>query len=98
MTSTGGDEKAAVAKYFNGVGFERWNKIYGTTDDVNSVRPRRPACCAGPPSYIPQSCRASFASGASVRCAPPPRSPGRRAFPHHHGPAVQALALGVHTM
>ena len=38
MTSTGGDEKAAVANYFNGVGFERWNKIYGTTDDVNSVR------------------------------------------------------------
>ena len=40
MTTTGGDEKAAVANYFNGVGFERWNKIYGTTDDVNSVRVR----------------------------------------------------------
>ena len=40
MTTTGGDEKAAVANYFNGVGFERWNKIYGTTDDVNSVRGR----------------------------------------------------------
>ncbi|KAK9835154.1 hypothetical protein WJX81_001835 [Elliptochloris bilobata] len=38
MTSTGGNEKAAVANYFNGVGFERWNKIYGTTDDVNSVQ------------------------------------------------------------
>ena len=40
MTTTGGDEKAAVANYFNGVGFERWNKIYGTTNDVNSVRTR----------------------------------------------------------
>ena len=38
MTTTGGDEKAAVANYFNGVGFERWNKMSGTTDDVNSVR------------------------------------------------------------
>ena len=23
--------------YFNSVGFERWNKIYGTTDKISSV-------------------------------------------------------------
>lgn len=23
--------------YFNSVGFERWNKIYGTTDEISSV-------------------------------------------------------------
>lgn len=25
--------------YFNSVGFERWNKIYGTTDEISSVSP-----------------------------------------------------------
>ena len=28
-----------MKSYFNSVGFERWNRIYGTTDDINSVRP-----------------------------------------------------------
>ncbi len=23
--------------YFNSVGFDRWNKIYGTTDEISSV-------------------------------------------------------------
>ena len=55
MSSTGGDEKAAVAQYFNGVGFERWNKIYGTTDDVNSVR----------------ACFASFSSNLNSAMAGP---------------------------
>jgi magnesium-protoporphyrin O-methyltransferase len=27
-----------VADYFNSTGFERWNKIYGETDDVNKVQ------------------------------------------------------------
>lgn len=34
---SGGDEKEAVRSYFNTKGFERWNKIYGETDDVNKV-------------------------------------------------------------
>ena len=38
-TSAGGDEKEAVKSYFNSVGFERWNKIYGTTDEISSVSP-----------------------------------------------------------
>jgi hypothetical protein len=38
MDSAGGDEKEAVRGYFNSIGFERWNKIYGTTDDINTVR------------------------------------------------------------
>ena len=38
-TSAGGDEKEAVKGYFNSVGFERWNKIYGTTDEISSVSP-----------------------------------------------------------
>ena len=36
-SSAGGDEKEAVKGYFNSVGFERWNKIYGTTDEISSV-------------------------------------------------------------
>ena len=40
-SDAGGDEKEAVKSYFNSVGFERWNKIYGTTDDINSVRRHR---------------------------------------------------------
>lgn len=28
----------AVRKYFNTAGFERWNKIYGETDEVNKVQ------------------------------------------------------------
>lgn len=36
-TTAGGDEKEAVKGYFNTVGFERWNKIYGTTDEISSV-------------------------------------------------------------
>ena len=38
MADSGGSEKDAVANYFNTQGFERWNKIYGTTDDVNKVK------------------------------------------------------------
>lgn len=32
------DDKKVVEKYFNGEGFERWQKIYGETDDVNAVQ------------------------------------------------------------
>ena len=39
MTSAaGGDEMESVKNYFNTKGFERWNKIYGETDDVNKVQ------------------------------------------------------------
>lgn len=38
MAQTGGDELEAVKKYFNTSGFERWNKIYGETDEVNKVQ------------------------------------------------------------
>lgn len=31
-------EKQEVASYFNGTGFERWNRIYSDTDDVNKVQ------------------------------------------------------------
>ena len=31
-------EKAEVADYFNGTGFERWNRIYSDSDDVNKVQ------------------------------------------------------------
>lgn len=37
MAETGGDELEAVKKYFNTAGFERWQKIYGETDEVNKV-------------------------------------------------------------
>ena len=32
------DEKAEVASYFNGMGFDRWNRIYSDSDDVNKVQ------------------------------------------------------------
>jgi len=38
MQETGGDELEAVKKYFNTEGFNRWNKIYGETDEVNKVQ------------------------------------------------------------
>jgi len=38
MAQAGGDELEAVKKYFNTSGFERWNKIYGETDEVNKVQ------------------------------------------------------------
>ncbi|AAP99239.1 MULTISPECIES: magnesium protoporphyrin IX methyltransferase [Prochlorococcus] len=31
-------EKAEVATYFNGTGFERWNRIYSKSDEVNKVQ------------------------------------------------------------
>ncbi|MFL0725772.1 MAG: magnesium protoporphyrin IX methyltransferase [Prochlorococcus sp.] len=31
-------EKAEVANYFNGTGFERWNRIYSDSDEVNKVQ------------------------------------------------------------
>ncbi len=31
-------EKAEVANYFNGTGFERWNRIYSNSDSVNKVQ------------------------------------------------------------
>jgi len=38
METTGGDEAASVRDYFVKVGFERWQKIYGETDEVNKVQ------------------------------------------------------------
>ncbi len=32
------DEKLEVANYFNGLGFERWNRIYSESNDVNKVQ------------------------------------------------------------
>eukprot|EP01018_Ginkgo_biloba_P002219 Gb_19731 [translate_table: standard] len=34
----GGDDKEVVRNYFNTSGFDRWRRIYGETDDVNSVQ------------------------------------------------------------
>ncbi|XP_050377472.1 magnesium protoporphyrin IX methyltransferase, chloroplastic [Argentina anserina] len=34
----GGGDKEVVRDYFNKSGFERWKKIYGETDDVNTVQ------------------------------------------------------------
>ena len=31
-------EKAEVESYFNGMGFDRWNRIYSDSDDVNKVQ------------------------------------------------------------
>ena len=31
-------EKAEVANYFNGMGFDRWNRIYSNSDEVNKVQ------------------------------------------------------------
>ena len=31
-------EKAEVTKYFNGTGFDRWNRIYSQSDNVNKVQ------------------------------------------------------------
>ena len=31
-------EKIEVAKYFNGMGFDRWNRIYSKREDVNKVQ------------------------------------------------------------
>lgn len=38
MAAVGGSEDDAVRNYFNTAGFERWNKIYGETDEVNKVQ------------------------------------------------------------
>lgn len=46
MMQTGGDELEAVKSYFDTTGFERWNKIYGETDEVNKVScARAPDAC-----------------------------------------------------
>lgn len=36
--ATGGDDLTEVRDYFNNVGFERWNKIYSDSDEVNKVQ------------------------------------------------------------
>ena len=36
--AAGGNEMESVKNYFNKDGFERWNKIYGTTSEVNKVQ------------------------------------------------------------
>lgn len=37
-SDAGGDEMASVKNYFNSEGFNRWQKIYGETDEVNKVQ------------------------------------------------------------
>ena len=38
MTSNKIIEKSEVREYFNGTGFERWNKIYSKSDEINTVQ------------------------------------------------------------
>ena len=38
MTSNKIIEKSEVKKYFNGTGFERWNKIYSKSEEINTVQ------------------------------------------------------------
>ena len=37
-TQNENNEKAEVTEYFNGTGFDRWNRIYSESDDVNKVQ------------------------------------------------------------
>jgi hypothetical protein len=43
--AAGGDEKESVRNYFNTAGFERWNKIYGTTSVCGTSACTPPALC-----------------------------------------------------
>ena len=38
MTSNKIIEKSEVKNYFNGTGFERWNKIYCKSGEINTVQ------------------------------------------------------------
>ena len=38
MTSNKIIEKSEVKEYFNGTGFERWNKIYSKSDEIKTVQ------------------------------------------------------------
>jgi len=38
LKSSAVDDKVEVEQYFNGEGFNRWNKIYSDSDEVNSVQ------------------------------------------------------------
>ena len=38
MTNSKNLEKNEVKEYFNGTGFDRWNRIYSKSDDVNKVQ------------------------------------------------------------
>jgi len=38
MASSSVDDKTEVREYFNTEGFNRWNKIYSESDEVNSVQ------------------------------------------------------------
>ena len=38
MTSNKILEKSEVREYFNGTGFDRWNKIYSKSDEINTVQ------------------------------------------------------------
>ena len=38
MTSNKIFEKSEVKEYFYGTGFERWNKIYSKSDEINTVQ------------------------------------------------------------
>jgi len=38
MTSNKINEKSEVREYFNGTGFERWNKIYSKSNEINTVQ------------------------------------------------------------
>jgi len=37
-TQSENNEKTEVTEYFNGTGFDRWNRIYSESDDVNNVQ------------------------------------------------------------
>jgi hypothetical protein len=57
--AAGGDEMESVKSYFNGTGFERWNKIYGETDDVNKVHAPATSSAPQPPCHRGRNCLSS---------------------------------------
>ena len=62
----GGNEMESVKNYFDNAGFERWNKIYGTT----SVRRAASLCRATSPASLRAPCVRSPASRARRACVP----------------------------
>ena len=86
MQATGGDELAAVKTYFDTAGFERWNKIYGETDEINKVRRglQLPSCVA----RAGGDCAAWFATRALGQQAARGLRGGFRAVPKPEGRGV----------
>ena len=91
----GGNEMESVKNYFNTAGFERWNKIYGTTEARSATR--RATRMRRAARHLPRSARIGRLPAPARRCACGVAALTRRPPAAHAAQEVNKVQLDIRT-